>query len=106
MATRRQSVNWAEPALLILGSLAGGPKHGYAIIKDVETEADITLGPGTLYAALSRLEESGLVEPLGADDRRRPYRITGAGQQVLAERLQTMTRFARTGLSRLAEAQA
>jgi DNA-binding PadR family transcriptional regulator len=106
MAQRREQLTWAEPSLLILGSLAGGPKHGYAIIKDVETEAELTLGPGTLYAALSRLEGHGFVEPLASDERRRPYRITAAGERVLAKRLQAMTRFARTGLSRLAEARA
>jgi len=104
VARRRDDVGWAEPALLILGSLAGGPKHGYAIVKDVEKEADVTLGPGTLYAALSRLEDRGLVSPLADEDRRRPYRITAEGERVLEKRLQAMQRFARTGLNRLAAA--
>lgn len=102
MARRRERLAWAEPALLILGSLAEGPKHGYAIVKDVEAQAGISLGPGTLYAALSRLEEQGLVEALAGDDRRRPYRITAAGASALADRLRTMRRFASTGLARLA----
>ena len=106
MARRREQLGWAEPALLILTSLASGPKHGYLIIKDVHDDAEVTLGPGTLYAALARLEESGLVEPLAGDERRRPYRITAPGQKVLSERLATMSRFAATGLARIAGAQA
>ncbi len=77
-----------EPAILILTALVPGPLHGYAIAKDVETTADTRLGPGTLYATLSRLEARGLVEGLPADDRRRPYRITGAGLAVVRERLE------------------
>src|SRR6266536_1133118 len=57
---------FAEPSLLILSSLAGGPKHGYAITKDVEEWGGSTLGPGTLYAALARLEKLGLIEALPA----------------------------------------
>ena len=70
-----------EPPVLILTSLAGGPKHGYALTKDIEQFAGVTLGPGTLYGAITRLEERGLIEPeaVGSDERRRPYRITGTG---------------------------
>ena len=70
---------FAEPGVLILASLADGPKHGYALIKDIEEFAGARLGPGTLYAALSRLESRGLVQPLPEQDRRRPYRLTAAG---------------------------
>ncbi|GGU84755.1 PadR family transcriptional regulator [Streptomyces albospinus] len=101
MPRQRDRVGWAEPALLILASLADGPKHGYAIIKDVEEDTSIRLGPGTLYAAISRLEESGLVAALEGDERRRPYRLTTEGETVLDDRLRAMARFARVGLSRL-----
>jgi DNA-binding PadR family transcriptional regulator len=101
MARQAGSVRWAEPGLLILGSLAGGPKHGYAIVGDVESTCGVILGPGTLYGALSRLEEHGLVEPLDGQERRRPYRITAAGAAALAEQVQAMGRFARTGRRRL-----
>ncbi|WP_214323836.1 PadR family transcriptional regulator [Nonomuraea sediminis] len=101
MARRSDPLGWGNPPLLILGSLAEGPKHGYAIVKDVQEQAGITLGPGTLYAALSRLEEQGLVEALPGEERRRPYRITAAGASALSERLTEMSRFATTGLSRL-----
>ncbi|MDP9101647.1 MAG: PadR family transcriptional regulator [Actinomycetota bacterium] len=102
MARRRESATWAEPALLVLGSLADGPKHGYAIIQAVAAESGISLGPGTLYAALSRMEEQGLIVAEPGDERRRPYRMTGAGQRLLAERLSAMAAFAQTGLARLA----
>jgi DNA-binding PadR family transcriptional regulator len=55
---------FAEPALLILVSLADGPKHGYAIMADVEQGTGRPMGPGTLYAALARLEERGFIEAL------------------------------------------
>ena len=61
-----------DPGLLVLTSLADGPKHGYAITADVEEFAGVRLGPGTLYGALARLESKGLIEALPAEDRRRP----------------------------------
>jgi DNA-binding PadR family transcriptional regulator len=91
-----------EPALLVLTSLAEQPRHGYAIVKDVEALAGVRLGPGTLYATLSRLEARGLIEGLPAEDRRRPYRITSAGRRLLRERLERMEAIARTGLARVA----
>ena len=55
---------FAEPSLYILLSLSDGPKHGYAIMTDVEAISGSPLGPGTLYAALARLEARGLIEAL------------------------------------------
>jgi len=92
---------FAEPALLILVSLSDGPKHGYAIMADVEAGTSRPLGPGTLYAALARLEERGLIEALPPVDRRRPYRLTGIGETVLADQLRELTEFAELGLRRL-----
>ena len=74
---------YAGPATLLLSSLADGPKHGYALTKDIESFAGIRLAPGTLYEALSRLEGQGLIEALQSDDRRRPYRLTAAGKKQL-----------------------
>jgi len=91
-----------EPAVLILTSLVEGPLHGYAIVKDVEQVAGVRLGPGTLYATLARLEARGLIAGVPTDDRRRPYRITGAGMALLRGRLERMEAIARTGLRRLA----
>jgi DNA-binding PadR family transcriptional regulator len=95
---------FAEPAILILVSLSGGPKHGYAIMTDVEAGTGRPMGPGTLYAALARLEERGLIEALPAVDRRRPYRLTAVGAGVLHEQLQQLSAFAQLGLRRLGEA--
>lgn len=94
-------LRFAEPGVLILASLSGGPKHGYALIKDIEDIAGATLGPGTLYGALSRLDRDGLVEALPATDRRRPYRITAVGAETLREHLERVQRMATVGLDRL-----
>lgn len=91
--------------MLVLVSLAGGPKHGYAITQDVEEMSGVKMGPGTLYGALSRLEDKELIEALPADDRRRPYRLTASGSTALAEHLSSLQRVARTGLERLRLAQ-
>lgn len=92
---------WSDPSLLVLSSLAEGEKHGYAMVRDIEEMAGVHLGPGTLYGALSRLESQGLIEPVAAEGRRRPYRITGAGAELLRERLHTIATVAETGLTRL-----
>jgi DNA-binding PadR family transcriptional regulator len=94
-------VDFTEPVVLVLTSLAEGPKHGYALAKDIESFAGIKLGPGTLYGALSRLEDRGWIEALPAADRRRPYQITTAGAEGLAKQLRTAQRVAATGLRRL-----
>ena len=92
---------FAEPSLLILVSLSDGPKHGYAIMTDVEQATGRPLGPGTLYAALARLEERGLIEALPPEDRRRPYRLTAVGAANLTEQLHGLSAFARHGLKQL-----
>jgi DNA-binding PadR family transcriptional regulator len=94
---------FSEPALYVLISLADGPKHGYAITQDIAAVTGQTLGPGTLYGAIARLEAKAWIEPLPAEDRRRPYRLTGAGQRVLRHRLQSLHALARVGKARLAE---
>lgn len=90
-----------DPPLLILMSLAGGPKHGHALAKDIEDFAGTTLGPGALYGAITRLEERGLIEPLPSEDRRRPYRITPAGSAALADAVAEMQHLAGVGSARL-----
>jgi DNA-binding PadR family transcriptional regulator len=79
-----------EPAVLVLTSLLEGPLHGVAVVEAVEAVSGVRLGPGTLYATLGRLEARGLIEALSSDDRRRPYRLTGAGQALAEERLERM----------------
>jgi DNA-binding PadR family transcriptional regulator len=90
-----------DRATLILSSLAGGAKHGYALTKDIEEFAGIRLAPGTLYEALTRLERLGLVEALESEDRRRPYRLTAAGAAALRTQLDAQRRVAEVGLRRL-----
>jgi RNA polymerase sigma-70 factor (sigma-E family) len=94
----------SDRSILILTSLADGPKHGYALIKDIDGFAAVKLGPGTLYSALAKLEAAGLVEALPAEDRRRPYRITAAGREFLSGRLTESARIAEIGLRRIASA--
>jgi DNA-binding PadR family transcriptional regulator len=99
---RREAVAWADPGLLILGSLSSGAKHGYAIQQDVLADTGVDLGPGTLYGALARLERDGLVMPLSGGERRRPYRLTAEGVRVLRDRIEHLQRFARLTTTRLA----
>jgi DNA-binding PadR family transcriptional regulator len=93
---------FSNPSLLILASLAEGPKHGYAMMIDIQAMADVRLGPGTLYGALARLEGAGLIRALAAADRRRPYQLTARGAAVLREQLTTLHRLVSAGLRRLA----
>jgi DNA-binding PadR family transcriptional regulator len=95
---------FAEPALLILISLADGPKHGYAMTEDIAAMAEVRLGPGTLYGALTRLEARGLIVRLESDDRRNPYKLTALGERALRARLASMQAVARVGQRRLAGA--
>ncbi len=94
---------YAEPSLLILTSLSDGPKHGYAIMQDIEGGTGRPMGAGTLYAALARLEEEGLIEALPAVERRRPYRLTAVGATTLADQLRGLSAYARRGLRKLGE---
>jgi DNA-binding PadR family transcriptional regulator len=93
---------YAGPATLILSSLADGPKHGYALTKDIEAFADLRIAPGTMYEALARLERQGLIEPIETSDRRRPYRLTAEGALALRAHLDSQRRVADVGLRRLA----
>ena len=90
-----------EASVLVLISLADGPKHGYALIQDIKELAGVELGPGTLYGALDRLEQLGLIEALPAEDRRHPYRITPAGVTALRVHLDAIERVRVAGRLRL-----
>jgi DNA-binding PadR family transcriptional regulator len=90
-----------EPALLILLSLAPGPKHGHAMMLDIEAFSGIRIGPGSLYGAIERLERGGLIEPVAGDDRRKPYRLTQRGRMSLDGQVETLDRLARLGRERL-----
>jgi len=93
--------HFSDPSLLILSSLMSGPKHGYAMMQDIEEFSGIHLEPGTLYGALARLEARGWIEPLASEDRRRPYRITAPGVSILREQLATLQRIVSAGRARL-----
>ena len=92
---------FSDPALLILVSLADSPKHGYAMTEDIAQLSDVRLGPGTLYAAIARLESRGLIEPIDSEDRRNPYRLTAGGEKALRLRLKAIETVARTARRRL-----
>jgi len=94
----------SDRSVLVLTSLSSGPKHGYALIKDIETFSGIKLGPGSLYGAIAKLEEAGLIEPLEDEGRRRPYRITGKGAADLRAQLEQSVKISTAGLGRLAGA--
>ena len=85
MAILGHGRRFSEPTLLVLVSLLGGPKHGYAIGEDIMNVAGRRLGPGTLYGAIARLEESGLAIALDDDGRRRPYALSDAGRSIAQE---------------------
>jgi DNA-binding PadR family transcriptional regulator len=93
--------HYSDPPLLVLASLAHGPKHGHAMIEDIASICGTRLGPGTLYGAIARLEQQGWIEPLLAEERRQPYRITAEGLRVLRAKLTTLQQFTKAGLKRL-----
>jgi DNA-binding PadR family transcriptional regulator len=99
--TFSETGHFSDPALLILSSLLSGPKHGYAMMQDIAEFSGVRLEPGTLYGAIARLETRGWIEPVPSEDRRRPYRLTGAGVGVLREQLATLQRIVSTGQERL-----
>lgn len=92
---------WADPALLVLASLADGPKHGYAITQDLGNAVGVSIGPGTLYGVIARLEARGLIEALPPQERRRPYRLTATGAEAFKGEATRMREVAELGLARL-----
>src|ERR1700678_2571664 len=92
---------YSDPPLLVLASLASGPKHGHAMIEDINNPCGTRLGPGILYGTIARLEQQGWIEPLPVQDRRQPYRTTAQGQQVLRAKMTTLHQFTKAGLKRI-----
>lgn len=85
----------------ILLALADGEKHGYAIMQEVDasTQGEVKMGPGTLYGSIKRMLEAGLIAEAGErpdprldDQRRRYYRLTGAGQQAVSAEAKRLAR--------------
>ena len=93
----------SEPALLVLISLLEGPRHGYAISEDIERLTGDRPGPGTLYGAISRLEDTGLIEARPVSGRRRPYGLTAAGRTEVERELSRVASLAHEGQRRLRE---
>ena len=101
-----------SPAVFhILLALSDGEKHGYAIMRDVESLEDgrVRLGPGTLYGAIKRMLAAGLIEesddrpaPDLDDERRRYYRLTRWGGQALVAEAERLSALARTARARVA----
>jgi DNA-binding PadR family transcriptional regulator len=92
----------SDVRLLVLVSLANGPKHGYSMRHDIEAFTGTRPGPGTLYGAINSLERDGLIEAMPAADRRRPYRLTPAGHRHLRQQLEMLERItARTATVKL-----
>ena len=92
----------SSEGVLVLTSLAGGTKHGYAIQRDIASLSDRQLGPGSLYGAIARLEAAGYIAATEADGPRRPYRLTEAGAAALADTVNTLKKVTATASLRLA----
>src|SRR6202453_2325674 len=90
-----------DPGVLIMTSLASGAKHRYAVARDIERFAGVTLGPGPLYGAITALEDNGLIEPTGHDERRRPYQLTAAGRGEMTPAGRSLGAIAAEGARRL-----
>lgn len=99
MESRRRG---SDPSLLVLISLGAGPRHGHAMLRDIAEFSEQRLGPGTLYGAIERLEDDGLIEPLPAEDRRTPYRLTEAGTKYLRRRVAELNQLVSVGRRRVA----
>jgi len=93
--------HYSDPPLLVLASLANGPKHGHAMIEDIERLCGTRLGPGTLYGAIARLAQQRWIAPLPPEGRRPPCRIPLEGLRVLRAKLTTLQQFTKAGLKRL-----
>jgi DNA-binding PadR family transcriptional regulator len=96
----------SEPVLLILTSLAHEPRHGYALIKDIESLSDgrVRLSTGTLYGAIRRLVEAGWIEPFEQEDTSRDkqaYKLTNAGVRQLRAELDRMKDLTERAAARL-----
>ena len=99
-------ISITEPVLLILLSLAEEPRHGYALLKDIEaiSEGRVRLSTGTLYGALHRLLQSEWIERFDADDTsrdKRSYRLTARGRRVLGLEIDRLKQLTRLGTARL-----
>ena len=93
-----------DPTLLILSSLADGDKHGYAMMTDIRGFAGVRIGAGTLYGAITRLEELGWIRGVDSEDRRKPYRLTAEGRKHLEAEMSALERLVKSTNRRLRHA--
>src|ERR1700677_457709 len=101
----------SEPVLLILTSLASQPRHGYALIQDIEqlSGGRVRMSTGTLFGALRRLLEDGWIERFEQADtsrQKQAYRLTAAGKKQLQLELDRMKQLTRAGFARLRASEA
>ena len=102
-----QSLPLTEPVLLIMLSLAGQPRHGYSILKDVEEMSDgrVQLSTGTLYGALRRLLDDGWIERFEERESsrgRQAYRLSARGRSSLRTEVNRMKHLTRLASLRVA----
>jgi DNA-binding PadR family transcriptional regulator len=103
-----ETIALSEPVLLVLLSLAEQPRHGYSILKDIESMSDgrVQLSTGTLYGALRRLLDDGWIERVEEDNAprdRRTYRLTTRGRrslQIEIDRMRHLTKLASLRVAR------
>ncbi|HEY7354600.1 MAG TPA: helix-turn-helix transcriptional regulator [Terriglobales bacterium] len=100
-----------EPVFLVLMSLAEQPRHGYSILKDIESMSNgrVLLSTGTLYGALQRLLDQGWIERVQEDNSprdRRTYRLTSRGRRNLQTELERMRHLTKLGALRIARKEA
>src|SRR5690242_12257829 len=96
----------SEPVFLILVSLADKPRHGYALMKDIEalSEGRVRMSTGTLYGAIHRLLEDGWIERWEQEDVSRDkqaYRLTKAGGAALKSEIERLDHLRRMAAARL-----
>ena len=101
----------SEPVLLILTSLADQPRHGYALIQDIESLSGgrVRMSTGTLFGALRRLLEDGWIQRFEQADtsrQKQAYRLTAVGRRQLQLELDRMKQLTRAGFARLKAAEA
>jgi DNA-binding PadR family transcriptional regulator len=106
VAAKTKQKPLSEPVLLILTSLADEPRHGYALIKDIEnlSEGRVRLSTGTLYGAIRRLVEDGLIAPFDQEDTSRDkqaYRLTNEGRKQLCVEVDRMKQLTQKAAARL-----
>ena len=102
----RKSRLMTETTFYILLTLVE-PLHGYAVMKKVEeiSEGTVTIGPGTLYGAFSKMGKEQLIEVIKEDNRRKFYQLTGKGKKILSDQILKLSIMVKNGQEVLSEIQ-